>query len=100
MVRQGSAKPSCPGSNPGAASILLSEGFLGCGNSCKIEICCRGGEIGRRKGLKILRTRVCAGSSPALGTKIFYYLKKRLDKSYRGHKFYKEVLVLSLPWDN
>ena len=27
-------------------------------------------KLGRRKGLKILRTKVCAGSSPALGTSL------------------------------
>ena len=31
---------------------------------------CRGGEIGRRKGLKILREQSLAGSSPALGTSL------------------------------
>ena len=29
---------------------------------------CLGGEIGRRTGLKILRSLLCAGSIPALGT--------------------------------
>ncbi len=69
MVRQGSAKPRFPGSNPGAASIY---------ERCNAEMA----ELGRRKGLKILRTSVCAGSSPALGTKVIkLFEKKILDKT-------------------
>ena len=38
--------------------------------SCAIAcfILCPGGGIGRHKGLKIPRSKGCAGSSPALGT--------------------------------
>ena len=58
MVRQWSAKPLYPGSNPGVASPnLKNKGSPG-------------GEIGRRKGLKIPREQSHAGSSPALGTPI------------------------------
>ena len=39
-------------------------------NTIEIECMCRGGEIGRRKGLKILREFSRAGSSPALGTNL------------------------------
>lgn len=60
MVRQGSAKPSRPGSNPGAAF--------------KDKKCAGVAEFGRRKGLKILRAlTACAGSSPALGTSLRCY---------------------------
>ena len=48
------------GSIPGSASIFLKVVY----NS----ILCPGGEIGRRKGLKIPRWQHRAGSIPALGT--------------------------------
>lgn len=34
------------------------------------QVTCLGGEIGRRKGLKIPRSKGRAGSTPAQGTKI------------------------------
>ncbi len=62
VVRQGSAKPSFPGSNPGGTSknILLEEVLPMWRN-------------GRRKGLKIPRGQLRAGSSPAIGTKVNRY---------------------------
>ena len=47
------------GSNPTSASICLFYTWI---------CVCPGGEIGRRKGLKIPRDYSRAGSSPALGT--------------------------------
>ena len=49
------------GSIPGSASIAT--------NALK-HVICPGGEIGRRKGLKIPRGKPRAGSTPALGTTI------------------------------
>ena len=54
-LRRRSAKPLFIGSTPIAASVNKN--------------CCRGGGIGRRKGLKIPRIfYIRAGSTPALGT--------------------------------
>ena len=38
----------------------------------KIYTLCPGGGIGRHKGLKIPRRQLRAGSSPALGTNVFF----------------------------
>ena len=62
VVRPRSAKPLSPGSNPGGASknlCTLVQSFF-------ISRC---GGIGRRKGLKIPRSNIRAGSSPASGTR-------------------------------
>ena len=41
-------------------------------SGCRLHKCgCRGGGIGRRKGLKILRGNSRTGSSPVLGTNLF-----------------------------
>ena len=65
VVRQGSAKPLCPGSNPGGASNAPTETV----GAIKNRKQCRCGETGRRKGLKIPRSNIRAGSNPASGTK-------------------------------
>jgi hypothetical protein len=54
---------------------------------------CRDGGIGRRKGLKILRTSVCAGSSPALGT--IYLIA--LDKNRLEVSVHFEYYMCALP---
>ena len=67
VVRPRSAKPLSPGSNPGGASRQVKNAeFFGVFRTIS-----RCGGIGRRKGLKIPRTRVRAGSSPASGTRIW-----------------------------
>ncbi len=57
MVRQWSAKPRSP------VQFRVPPPKMS-------HYTCRGGEIGRRKGLKILRAFVHAGSIPALGTSL------------------------------
>lgn len=52
----------------------------------------RGGGIGRRKGLKILRFFDRAGSSPAPGTK---FLQKKFDKFFLFYSV-QVVLVVSV----
>ena len=64
-LRRRSAKPLFIGSIPIAASFLSIQ----CPVDAHLREACRGGEIGRRKGLKIPRSYYDrAGSSPALGT--------------------------------
>lgn len=62
---------------------------------------CRGGEIGRRDGLKIRYWQQCAGSTPAPGTKNFSNLASRFpnDSSLTCH-FAPLSLPLApgLPW--
>ena len=41
--------------------------------NCMQQRLCPGGGIGRHKGLKIPRRQLHAGSSPALGTIIFFH---------------------------
>lgn len=53
---------------------------------------CRDGEIGRRKGLKILRASVRAGSSPALGTIFSSIIEERLLESLRIKKNKKRAV--------
>ena len=71
VVRPRSAKPLSPGSNPGGASKKTLHTPCRVFLSFSIYQTCRCGGIGRRKGLKIPRTRVRAGSSPASGTRIW-----------------------------
>ena len=65
VVRHGSAKPLCPGSNPGGASSNKTLGLL---ETEARSYICRSGGIGRRTGLKIPGRQRRAGSSPAFGT--------------------------------
>ena len=99
VVRPRSAKPLSPGSNPGGASkklcILRCRVFLS--NFLFINIC-RCGGIGRRKGLKIPRSNIRAGSSPASGTtKIvrnflaIFFLPPVFYKGFLSCKFFWEI---------
>ena len=69
VVRPRSAKPLSPGSNPGGASKKTLHTPCRVFLSFSIYQTCRCGGIGRRKGLKIPRSNIRAGSSPASGTK-------------------------------
>ena len=77
-LRQGSAKPLFSGSNPLVASTSQSG---------------RGGGIGRRRGLKILRCNNLVGSRPSPGTKL--NVADYLDSDISDGKYFVNTFLAS-----
>ena len=94
VVRPRSAKPLSPGSNPGGASKKTLHP-----NRCRVfkKINCRCGGIGRRKGLKIPRSNIRAGSSPASGTTKI--VRNFLAIFFLPLVFYKGFLSCKIFWE-
>ena len=93
-VRPRSAKPLSPGSNPGGASKKTLHP-----NRCRVfkKINGRCGGIGRRKGLKIPRSNIRAGSSPASGTTKI--VRNFLAIFFLPLVFYKGFLSYKIFWE-